>query len=82
MTSPCGARLRPQIVAINPDDLDETQKQIFWGRSPAARWRISVTPQDAAAAELDLTGLTEIQLAVKYAYFNPTAGSARKNPLA
>ncbi|WP_329110736.1 hypothetical protein OG792_17005 [Micromonospora sp. NBC_01699] len=32
-----------QLVGIDPDDLDESDKQVFWGRSPAARWRISVT---------------------------------------
>ncbi|WP_211589080.1 hypothetical protein, partial [Allorhizocola rhizosphaerae] len=69
-----------QLVGINPDGLDETDKQVFWGRSPAARWRISITPQAAAEAELDLTGLTEIQLAVKYAYFNPTALKPLREP--
>ncbi|MEV6694960.1 hypothetical protein AB0M35_26135 [Micromonospora sp. NPDC051196] len=66
-----------QIVGINPDDLDESDKQVFWGRSPAARWRITITPQAATAAGLDLTNLTEIQLAVKYAYHNPTSSVQR-----
>jgi hypothetical protein len=62
-----------QIGEIDPQGLDDLEKQQFWGRSPAARWRIGITPEAAAQAGLDLSALTEIQLAVKYAYFNRTA---------
>jgi len=58
-----------QVLGINPDDLDERSKQQFWGRSPAARWRIRIAEQDAAAAGLDLSGLSAIQLAIKYSYY-------------
>src|SRR5439155_17545376 len=58
-----------QLEGINPQDLNEADKQVFWGRSPAARWRVSIAPQAAAEAGLDLSGLTEIQLSVKYVYF-------------
>jgi hypothetical protein len=51
----------------------EKERPIFWGRSPATRWRVEVTKAYAEDAGLDLSGLTEIQLAVKYAYYNPTA---------
>jgi hypothetical protein len=65
-----------------PERVDQRRsrrhRRVFWGRSPAARWRISISALDAAAAELNLAGLTEIQLAVKYAYYNPTAGLAKK----
>ncbi len=58
-----------QVLGINPDDLDERSKQQFWGRSPAARWRIRIPEEDAAAAGLDLSGLSQIQLAIKYSYY-------------
>jgi hypothetical protein len=57
-----------QLLGINPDDLDERSKQQFWGRSPAARWRIRIREEDAAAARLDLSGLSQIQIAIKFGY--------------
>jgi|GEM_PF-6472025 len=66
-----------QIEGINPQDLDEADKQSFWGRSPAARWRVSISPQSATAAGLDLSGVTEVQLSVKYAYYNPAAAAKK-----
>ena len=67
-----------QIEGINPEDLNETDKQVFWGRSPAARWRVSITPQAADEAGLDLGGLTQVQLSVKYAYYS--SSSAKEIP--
>jgi len=58
-----------QVLGINPDDLDETDKQQFWGRSPATRWRIRIAEEAAAAAGLDLSGLSQIQLAIRYGYY-------------
>jgi hypothetical protein len=58
-----------QVLGINPDDLDERSNQQFWGRSPAARWRIRIPEEAAAAAGLDLGGLSQIQLAIKFSYY-------------
>jgi hypothetical protein len=67
-----------QVHGINPNDLDERTKQQFWGRSPAARWRIRIPEEDAAAAGLDLSGLTQIQLAIRYSYYTYTALALKK----
>jgi hypothetical protein len=50
-------------------DLDEVERQQFWGRSPAAVWRISIDKESAKNSKLDLTGLAEVQLAVYYKCF-------------
>jgi hypothetical protein len=72
--APVRRELSPaQVHGINPDDLDESEKQVFWGRSPAARWRVRIPANAATEAGLDLSGLTAIQLSVKYAYFNQVA---------
>lgn len=55
--------------ADDPGDLDEAEKQQFWGRSPAAVWRISIDKQSAVNSHLDLTGLAELQFAVYYKCF-------------
>jgi hypothetical protein len=67
-----------QVQGINPNDLDESSKQQFWGRSPAARWRIRIPEESAAAAGLDLSGLSQIQLAIRYSYY--VRGLAIKKP--
>jgi hypothetical protein len=50
-------------------DLDEVERQQFWGRSPEAVWRVSIDSQSAANSKLDLKGLKELQFAVYYKCF-------------
>jgi hypothetical protein len=50
-------------------DLEEVEKQQFWGRSPSAVWRISIEKESADESNLDLKGLTEVQFAVYYKCF-------------
>jgi hypothetical protein len=68
--------IQAELNPVTPNDLpipEEKERPMFWGRSPATRWRIEISPDAAEDAGLDLSGLTEIQLAVRYAMHNPTA---------
>lgn len=38
----------------------------FWGRSPAARWRLFIEPEVLTRSNVDLSGVSEIQIAVAY----------------
>ncbi len=67
-----------QVHGINPNDLDESAKQQFWGRSPAARWRIRIPVESAADAGLDLSGLSQIQLAIRYSYYALAVNAIKK----
>jgi hypothetical protein len=42
------------------------QSEAFWGRSPAARWRLTIEPQVMANSQVDLSGLTKIVLTIRY----------------
>ncbi|WP_441248003.1 tetratricopeptide repeat protein [Kitasatospora sp. McL0602] len=41
----------------------------FWGRSPVTTWRVSIEPLSAQQTGLDLTGLTELHLTLRYAFY-------------
>ena len=51
------------------ETVDVRSQQQFSGRSPATRWRIRIPEESAAAAGLDLSGLSQIQLAIRYGYY-------------
>lgn len=38
----------------------------FWGRSPAARWRLRIEPEVVTRGHVDLTNLNAVQVAVSY----------------
>src|SRR5262249_46929695 len=42
------------------------QSAAFWGRSPAARWRLTIEPQAMTTSHVDLSGLTKIVLTIRY----------------
>lgn len=49
---------------------DPLQHLSFWGRSPAARWRLYIEPQVLQRSNVDLSGLSEIQIAITYRSIN------------
>jgi hypothetical protein len=38
----------------------------FWGRSPAARWRLFIEPEVMSRSNVDLSGLSGIEVAISY----------------
>ena len=56
---------------IDLQQLSEDQMQRFWGRSPITTWRVTILPEAAQNAGLDLSNLTKVELAVRYKYVNP-----------
>jgi hypothetical protein len=60
--------------SVPPPDPD----QPFWGRSPAALWRLKIDSTELSGGtptkKLDLTGLTEIQLAIGYRFAKGSGG--------
>ncbi|HEU4687271.1 MAG TPA: hypothetical protein VFS23_02865, partial [Vicinamibacterales bacterium] len=58
-----------RVTEIKEETVDVRSQQQFWGRSPATRWRIRIPEESAAAAGLDLSGLSQIQLAIRYGYY-------------
>jgi hypothetical protein len=56
---------------IDLQQLSEVQMQRFWGRSPITTWRVTILPEAAQNAGLDLSNLTKVELAVRYKYVNP-----------
>lgn len=58
--------------------LDEDTRRFVWGRSPITMWRLSV--EKASADNLDLSGLSEIQLGVRYKYYDPNQAKKKPKP--
>jgi hypothetical protein len=56
------------------DDLSEAPRS--WGRSPVTTWHIKISSQ--TAEKLDLSGLSELQFAVKYAHWVPKQSAKTK----
>ncbi len=64
-------------VPTDLDQLDNPDKQQFWGRSPITTWRIDITPKAATNAGLDLSGVSQVDIVVRYKYRNPTAAKIK-----
>jgi hypothetical protein len=56
---------------IDLQQLSEDEMQQFWGRSPITTWRVTILPEAAQNAGLDLGNLTKVELAVRFKYVNP-----------
>jgi hypothetical protein len=56
-------------TAAEIDAASTSAPEAFWGRSPAANWRLYVEP--AALAKADLSALTEILISFRYKAFIP-----------
>jgi hypothetical protein len=63
-------RTTPISAGLTASDLGgvpgNAPTQSFWGRSPAARWRISIEADERAQSQVDLSGLTEITVALTF----------------
>jgi hypothetical protein len=68
-----GESVPARTVPIDLEQLSEDEMQQFWGRSPITSWRVAILPEAAVNAGLDLSGLNQLQLAVRFKYVNPTA---------
>lgn len=55
-----------------------SEPEAFWGRSPAARWRLYIEPEVMANAAVNLSGVQKIVIGVKYKAFVPPLGSNAK----
>jgi hypothetical protein len=51
--------------------------QPWWGRSPITAWQLTIV---SPAADLDLSGLTEVQLGVEFVYNNPSSHLKKPPP--
>jgi hypothetical protein len=50
-------------IGANPDELS------FWGRGVAATWNISIEPDEMARRQIDLSGLSSIEVEIGYEAF-------------
>jgi hypothetical protein len=50
-------------VADDPDDLS------FWGRGMATTWRITIEPEEMTDRQIDLSGLTAVDIEIGYDAF-------------
>jgi hypothetical protein len=72
---PRGCPLAAVKTAAEIDTAPVSQPEAFWGRSPAAKWRLYVEP--AAMAKSDLTGLMEVVITFRYKAFMPGVQSVQ-----
>ena len=50
-------------IGANPDELS------FWGRGVAATWNISIEPDEMGRRQIDLSGLSSIEIEIGYEAF-------------
>jgi hypothetical protein len=73
--------LNATLTPIDLDDFESTGADLSeepraWGRSPITTWQIRITAK--TAAQLDLSGLSELQFGVKYAFYDPAQAAKKK----
>jgi hypothetical protein len=56
-------------TAAEIDNAPQSEPEAFWGRSPAAKWRLYVEP--AALQNANLSGMTEVLISFSYKAFIP-----------
>ena len=66
---PRGCPLPAVKTAAEIDNSPQSPPEAFWGRSPAAKWRLYVEP--AALANANLSGMTEVLISFSYKAFIP-----------
>ncbi len=66
MSSPRRAPISASKAAGEFGGMQDPLHASYWGRSPSARWRLSIEPEVFLRSNINLSGLSEIQIAIAY----------------